>query len=64
MCHGSPDERAELRRSVMRPPDDGSEAVATPGERIMASRGKGQKAVKTNKAQTRKSSRSSDAKSI
>jgi ATP-dependent DNA helicase len=62
MYHGSPDERAELRRSVMRPPDDGSEAVATPGERIMASRGKGQKAVKTNKAKTsatkiRKSSR-------
>ena len=47
----------------MRPPDDGSETIATPGERIMASRGKAQKVVKTsNKAKTsatrtRKSSR-------
>ncbi|KAF8129893.1 SNF2 family N-terminal domain-containing protein [Boletus edulis] len=53
MYHGSPEERAELRRTVMREPDDGSEAVAAPGERIMASsRGAG----KTSKARTRKSS--------
>ena len=62
MYHGPPDERAELRRTVMRAPDDGSEAVATPGERIMASRGNAHKAVKTGKAKTaatkaRKSSR-------
>ena len=46
MYHGSPDERTELRRTVMREPDDGSEAVAAPGERIMATRGK----VTTGKA--------------
>lgn len=46
MYHGPPAERAELRRTLMREPDDGSEAVATPGERIMATRGK----VKRGKA--------------
>lgn len=60
MYHGPPDERAELRRTVMREPDDGSEAVATPGERIMASRGKAPKAkgkAKTQAMRTRKTSR-------
>ena len=46
MYHDLPDERAEPRRTMMHEPDDGSKAVATPGERIMASRGK----VKTGKA--------------
>jgi hypothetical protein len=40
MYHGAPAERAELRRTVMREPDDGSEALAAPGERIMAPRAK------------------------
>lgn len=58
MYHGPPDERAELRRTVMREPDDGSEAVAAPSERIMALRGKAPKGNgKTAKGKTRKSSR-------
>ena len=43
MYHGSPADRAELRRTVMREPDDGFESVATPGERIMVLRSKSQK---------------------
>jgi len=55
MYHGPPDERAELRCTVMREPDDGSEAVAAPGERIMAARGKGKGKTKTSATKTRNS---------
>lgn len=62
MYHGPPAERAELRRTVMREPDDGSEAVAAPGERIMVSRGKlktkmGKSKAKAPVTKTRKGSR-------
>lgn len=63
MYHGPPVDRAELRRTVMREPDDGSEAVAVPGERIMISRGQAQKGKGNNgnavtaATKTRKSSR-------
>ncbi|KAG9312406.1 P-loop containing nucleoside triphosphate hydrolase protein [Chiua virens] len=64
MYHGPPAERAELRRTAMREPDDGSEAVAVPGERIMAPRGRSPQGkaktngkTKTSATQTRKSSR-------
>ena len=46
MYHDSLNERVELRCAMMHEPDDGSEAVAAPGEWVMASRGK----VKTGKA--------------
>ncbi|KAF8553112.1 hypothetical protein OG21DRAFT_1414866 [Imleria badia] len=63
MYHGPPDERAELRRTVMREPDDGSEAVAAPGERIMALRGKAPKGKgKTSKAKTTRTRKSSRVK--
>lgn len=35
MYHGSPTERAELRRTAMRQPDDGSETAARPFESVM-----------------------------
>lgn len=53
MYHGTPEERAELRRTVMREPDDGSEAVAAPGERIMAACGKAPKGKSKAKTPTR-----------
>ncbi|KAF8838231.1 hypothetical protein BDN67DRAFT_955400 [Paxillus ammoniavirescens] len=43
MYHGTPAERAELRRTVMRQPDDGSEEVAGPGDRVMVANGPSQK---------------------
>ncbi|KIJ19572.1 hypothetical protein PAXINDRAFT_108979 [Paxillus involutus ATCC 200175] len=42
MYHGTPAERAELRRTVMRQPDDGSEEVAGPGDRVMVANGSSQ----------------------
>ncbi|KAF9222210.1 hypothetical protein BS17DRAFT_784014 [Gyrodon lividus] len=42
MYHGTPTERAELRHTVMRQPDDGSEAVSGPGERVMIAKGPSQ----------------------
>lgn len=54
MYHGPPAERLELRRTVMREPDDGSEALAAPGEGIMISRGKTQRGKsKTGKGKTK-----------
>ncbi|KAG8215643.1 SNF2 family DNA-dependent ATPase [Butyriboletus roseoflavus] len=58
MYHGPPADRAECRRTVMREPDDGSESVATPSERIMVSRGKAQK----GKGKNTKTLRSSHVK--
>src|SRR6267154_4976122 len=49
MYHGTPAERAELRRTAMRAPDDTSGATSTPEEEVMIKkgprgRGKGKKA--------------------
>ncbi|KAI9463179.1 SNF2 family N-terminal domain-containing protein [Boletus coccyginus] len=63
MYHGPPEERAELRRTVMREPDDGSEAAAAPGERIMASRGSAPRGKgKTSRGKASASSSSSRVK--
>lgn len=63
MYHGPPEERAELRRTVMREPDDGSEAAAAPGERIMASRGSAPRGKgKTTRGKTSASSSSSSSR--
>ncbi|KAI6127160.1 SNF2 family DNA-dependent ATPase [Pisolithus sp. B1] len=56
MYHGSPTDRAELRRTVMREPDDGSETAAPALEAVMVKekpkprqpKRKGKKATKTN----------------
>ncbi|KAF9232388.1 SNF2 family N-terminal domain-containing protein [Melanogaster broomeanus] len=48
MYHGTPAERAELRRTVMREPDDGSQALAGPGERVMVVKGPSQKGKSKN----------------
>ncbi|KIJ62436.1 hypothetical protein HYDPIDRAFT_114552 [Hydnomerulius pinastri MD-312] len=61
MYHGTPAERAELRRTVMREPDDVSETAARPDEEVMikkapAQKGKGKKGkVSKAKASTTKS---------
>ncbi|KAG6331467.1 hypothetical protein ID866_7620 [Astraeus odoratus] len=63
MYHGSPAERAELRHTVMRQPDDGSEATARPFESVMVKeepvqpRKKGRKSPKAKAQPTRKSTR-------
>ncbi|KIK97821.1 hypothetical protein PAXRUDRAFT_824545 [Paxillus rubicundulus Ve08.2h10] len=50
MYHGTPAERAELRRTVMRQPDDGSEEVAGPGDRVMVAKDPSQKRGKATRS--------------
>ena len=59
MYHGSPTDRAELRRTAMRQPDDGSEATAQPFESVMVKEPQHQPKKKGRKSTTvsRKSAR-------
>ncbi|KAI6144467.1 P-loop containing nucleoside triphosphate hydrolase protein [Pisolithus tinctorius] len=64
MYHGSPTDRAELRRTVMREPDDGSEDTAQAFESVMVKEKLSQSNRKGKKKATKSNARAAPRRSI